>query len=92
VTIEICYPSNEGQTETIGTVIVPEGVTDGDIETRFEEWRDLASGETADPDEDDEEARRWRYPDMDFAFLEWLVEKHGFRHAKGSGEPLTLEW
>ena len=92
VAIQIHYASVEGQTETIGAVVVPDGTTDGDIEDLFMEWRDLASGQTADPDAEDEaDAYRWCEPGTDFEFLEWLVEKHGFRHSKGSGETLTLE-
>ena len=93
VTIQIHYVSVEGQTEIIGTVAVPDGITDDDIERLFSEWRDLASGEAADPDaEDEDEAYMWREPDTDFEFLEWLVEKHGFWHTNGLGETVTLVW
>ena len=93
VTIEVYYASVEGQTQTLGTVVVPNGITDDDIGRLFLEWRDLASGETTDPDAEDEgEAYRWCGPDTDSEFIDWLIARRGFRHAEGSGETLTLEW
>jgi hypothetical protein len=93
VTIEIDYASLEEQTAAIGTVAVPEGVTGDDIRRLFDDWRDLAAGRKPDPDAgNDDEVWRWCEPGTDFEFLEWLVEKHGFRHFDGCGETLTLVW
>ncbi len=92
VTIAIHYASVEGQTETLGTVVVPAGVTDDDLRNLFFEWRDLASGKTVDPDDEEHEGYRWCEPGTDYQFLVCLVEKHGFCHAQGTGEELTLVW
>jgi len=93
VTIQIHYVSVEGQTEIIGTVAVPDGITDDDIERLFHEWRQLASGEIADPDaENEDEDYKWCEPGTDFEFLQWLVERRNFGHSKELGEPLTLVW
>jgi hypothetical protein len=92
VEIKIDYASCDVGTCSLGTVIAPAGITDDHIERLFTEWRDLASDETADPEaEDEDEVCRSSYPDMDYEFLEWLVERRDFRHANGPGESLTLE-
>jgi hypothetical protein len=93
VTIQGRRATAEGQAKTVGTVAVPDGTTDEEIKRLFWEWQDLVTGDTSVPDEGDEDdASGPCEAAADSEFVEWLVEKHGFRHAKEPGEVLTLLW